>query len=90
MDVHEREWEDTKARLLLRWPALTVEDLERTEGDSEALVLLLERRLGYAHENAVADVSQVLGGRVFVPEVAGEHHHTGTSGPVDQEGREVA
>lgn len=90
MDTHAREWDDTKARLLLRWPALTADDIDATEGDAEALVGLLEHRLGYAHENAVSDVDLVLGGKLYVPDVADERHHTGSSGPVDGEGRQVA
>lgn len=72
------------------WPALTADDIDETEGDATALVRLLERRLGYAHENAVADIHEVLGGKLFVPEVADEDHHTGSAGSVDQGGRQVA
>lgn len=73
-------WESTKERVLTRWPALTEDDVEPTEGRRDELVALLEGRLGYAHANAVHDIDQVLEGDVVVPrDVADEFNHTGTT-----------
>jgi len=73
-------WDTTKQRVLTRWPALTEDDVAPTEGRREALVALLEDRLGYARANAEHDVDQLLEGDRVVPrDVADEFNHTGTA-----------
>ncbi|MFA7296699.1 MAG: hypothetical protein WC211_05860 [Dehalococcoidia bacterium] len=77
------DWERTKQRLMTRWPALTADELDRTDGKPEALTALLQGRLGYAPANAQRDLDEILRGRTIVPrDVADEQTHTGTSGPV--------
>jgi hypothetical protein len=84
--IDARTWEDTRERVLLRWPALDKKDVDASGGDINALVALLEIRLGYARAQAVRDLNAVIDGAVYVPEVADENRHTGTSGPVVSDG----
>ena len=80
---NEDGWDALKQRMQTRWPALVEADLDRTKGDHEQLLGLLEERLGYAPENAKRDLEQVMSGHVIAPhDVASEDTHTGTSGPV--------
>jgi hypothetical protein len=77
------EWGATKERIQQRWPALSEDELEATQGERLPLVALLESRLGYAHGNAEQDMDEILGGELVVPaDVADETRHTGTAGPV--------
>ena len=79
----DTRWAEQRRRLQLRWPALTAEDLDPTEGDRDALLGLLQARLGYAPANAAGDLDEILSGETVVPrDVADEDSHTGTSGPV--------
>src|SRR5688572_1387042 len=83
MTISDTRWAEQKERLQMRWPALTDADLESTGGEREALLGLLEGRLGYAVGNAEGDLDEILAGEVVVPrDVADEDTHTGTSGPV--------
>lgn len=83
MTADTRDWSYTKRRIRERWPGLGDEEIEASNGDRDALIALLQGRLGYAKENAEQDVAEILGGEVIVPEdVADEQVHTGTSGPV--------
>jgi hypothetical protein len=83
MTAEIRNWEETKRRLQLRWPGLPDDELDASQGDREAIVALLQGRLGYARPNAEQDVAEILGGQTVVPEdVADATTHTGTSGPV--------
>lgn len=76
-------WAGARARILTRWPGLSADELDSTEGDREQLVGLLQVRLGYGKENAEADVDAVLADEVPMPrDVADEYTHTGSSGPV--------
>ena len=80
---NEDGWDALKQRMQTRWPALVEADLDRTKGDHEQVLGLLEERLGYAPENAKRDLEQVMSGHVIAPhDVASEDTHTGTSGPV--------
>ncbi len=83
MAAESRAWEETKVRLQQRWPGLPEDAVEDSHGEREALLALLQGRLGYARANAEEDLDEILGGRSIVPEdVADEDTHTGTSGPV--------
>src|SRR5688572_27004960 len=83
MTTYDTRWAEQRRRLQLRWPALTEEDLDSTGGDREALIGLLQARLGYAVGNAEGDLDEILAGETVVPrDVADEDTHTGTSGPV--------
>jgi hypothetical protein len=83
MTAEIRDWEETKRRLHMRWPALPEEELDAAQGVREAIVALLQGRLGYARPNAEQDVAEILEGKTIVPEdVADANTHTGTSGPV--------
>jgi hypothetical protein len=83
MTTETRDWSATKQRIQLRWPGLPEADLEASQGDRSALLALLQGRLGYARPNAEQDLDEILAGEVVVPaDVADEHTHTGTSGPV--------
>lgn len=83
MTADVRNWSDTKRRIQERWPGLSADEVDASQGDREALVGLLQGRLGYARSNAEQDVDEILGGETIVPEdVADESTHTGTSGPV--------
>jgi hypothetical protein len=83
MTAEIRNWEETKRRLQLRWPGLPEDELDASQGDQEAIVALLQGRLGYARSNAEEDVAEIIGGETIVPEdVADATTHTGTSGPV--------
>ena len=64
------EWSQLRARLHDRWPALSEDELDETEGDREALVALLEARYGYARANAEADVDLVRSASVSSPFIA--------------------
>jgi hypothetical protein len=80
-----QDWEALRERFRLRWPALTDKELDSTNGQRDMLIALVEMRLGYAHANAAAGVDAILGGEVYVPEVADATHHTGSDGPVNWE-----
>lgn len=83
MAAEIRDWDETKRRLQRRWPGLTAEEIDESHGDRDALLALLEGRLGYARANAEGDLDEILSGESVVPEdVADEATHTGTSGPV--------
>jgi hypothetical protein len=55
-------WDETKARLIARWPLLPEAELDATAGDPEAILALLEIRLGYARANAEGDLNTILAG----------------------------
>lgn len=83
MTAETRDWDETKIRLRRRWPALSEDELEASQGERDALLGLLQGRLGYARANAEQDLDEILEGGSVVPEdVADERTHTGTSGPV--------
>lgn len=83
MTTEARDWNHTRQRIRERWPGLSDEDIEASQGDRTALLALLQGRLGYARPNAEQDLDEVLSGEVIVPDdVADERVHTGTSGPV--------
>ena len=72
MDVEasSEEWPQLRARLHDRWPALSEDELDETEGDRDALVALLEARYGYARANAEADLDLVTSASVSGPFIA--------------------
>lgn len=83
MTAEIQDWNETKLRLQQRWPGLPADDLEASQGNRDALLALLQGRLGYARPNAEQDLDEILEGASIVPEdVADERTHTGTSGPV--------
>ena len=55
------------ARAMDKWPQLTRDELEATDGDREQLIALLQGRIGYARENAEGDVDDVLTGDIATP-----------------------
>ena len=56
-----------RARARDKWPQLTDDEIDATEGDREKLISLLQGRIGYARENAEGDVDDVLSGDVARP-----------------------
>jgi hypothetical protein len=94
-----RDWDEIRHLVLQRWPALDEQAVKETDGDREAILALLEVRLGYARANAERDYDELLSGEssVAAKDLADENQHTGTSGPVgdvhgsfDAAGREHA
>ena len=61
------DWSTVRERAREKWPQLTEYELDQTGGDREKLIALLQGRIGYAHENAVKDVEDVLTGHVAEP-----------------------
>ncbi|MGE0227660.1 MAG: hypothetical protein AB7I38_13320 [Dehalococcoidia bacterium] len=83
MTAEIRDWDEVRLRLERRWPGLEREEIEASHGNREAILALLQGRLGYARANAEEDLDEVLGGESVVPEdIADERTHTGTSEPV--------
>lgn len=77
------DWGEVRDRLQMRWRQFADIDLGVIEGGRDAILTVLQGRLGYAQANAEADLDMVLAGKVIVPrDVADEEHHTGSSGPV--------
>lgn len=50
-----------------KWPQLTADEIDATDGDREKLISLLQGRIGYARENAEGDVDDVLTGDIATP-----------------------
>jgi hypothetical protein len=56
----KQDWSELKQRLQERYPGLTEKELDATEGERDALVALLELRLGFGRQNAEQDVDRLL------------------------------
>ncbi|MGE0133822.1 MAG: hypothetical protein AB7L91_00395 [Dehalococcoidia bacterium] len=83
MTAEIRDWDEVCMRLERRWPGLERGEIEASHGNREALLALLQGRLGYARTNAEEDLDEVLRGESVIPDdIADEQTHTGTSEPV--------
>ncbi|ARC89943.1 PqqD family peptide modification chaperone [Rhodovulum sp. MB263] len=59
-DIFQGKWKQIKGRAREAWGALTDDDLDRTEGDREQLVGLIQERYGKAREDAEREVDEFL------------------------------
>lgn len=59
-DVLKGKWSQIKGRAHEAWGALTDDELERTKGDREQLVGLIQERYGRAREAAEREVDEFL------------------------------
>jgi uncharacterized protein YjbJ (UPF0337 family) len=55
-DVLQTRWKQFRRELNHRWQHLTPDDLDRVHGKWDDLVVLLERRYGYARRRAEKEV----------------------------------
>ncbi len=53
------KWTDLKKELVNRWHELSENDLEKTQGNSESVIELLEKKLGLAFEEASEKFSEM-------------------------------
>ena len=53
-------WELARERLADRWPILTIEEIDSTQGRMELLTALLQAKLSYAHRLAQESIGQPL------------------------------
>ena len=60
MPALKSDWAEAKRRLRSRFPVLTEEELDSTDGEREAVVALMELRLGYGSRNAEQDLDHLL------------------------------
>jgi uncharacterized protein YjbJ (UPF0337 family) len=63
-DVLQTRWKQFRSELNYRWKHLTPDDLDGIHGKRDHLVVLLERRYGYARRRAEKEVD------LFVSEIA--------------------
>ena len=63
-DVLRIRWKQFRNELNYQWKQLTSDELDRVQGKRDHLVVLLERRYGYARRRAEREVD------LFVSEVA--------------------
>lgn len=68
-DVIAGKWHQIKGDLKTRWAKLTDDDLERTEGNFEYLVGLVQERYGMVREVAERQVREF--GRTYEPAAEG-------------------
>ncbi|RBO51529.1 CsbD family protein [Rhodovulum sp. BSW8] len=59
-DIIQGKWKQIKGRAREAWGALTDDELERTEGDREQLVGLVQERYGKARQEAEREVDEFL------------------------------
>ncbi|MBL3569298.1 hypothetical protein BV509_16715 [Rhodovulum sulfidophilum] len=59
-DIIQGKWKQMKGRAREAWGALTDDELERTEGDREQLVGLIQERYGKARQEAEREVDEFL------------------------------
>ncbi|PTW49654.1 MULTISPECIES: CsbD family protein [Rhodovulum] len=59
-DIIQGKWKQIKGRAREAWGALTDDELDRTEGDREQLVGLVQERYGKAREEAEREVDEFL------------------------------
>jgi len=67
-DVLSTRWKQFRSELNYQWKQLTSDDLDRVQGKRDHLVVLLERRYGYARRRAEKEVD------LFVREFADRLH----------------
>ena len=60
MKHFDKNWSGAKKQFQQIWNALSADDLEKTHGDKEALVNLLEKKYGMPHSQAIASVSEIM------------------------------
>ncbi len=53
-------WEVARERLADRWPILTIEEIDSTQGRMDLLTALLQAKLSYAHRLAQESIGQPL------------------------------
>lgn len=56
---NNRQWQDLKRELMTKWRELTENDLEKTKGNVQSIVDLLERKVGVALEEASEKVAEM-------------------------------
>jgi len=54
------DWNDVKQRLHERFPGLSEAEIDSTGGEREAVVALLEMRLGYGPQQAAQDLDRII------------------------------
>jgi uncharacterized protein YjbJ (UPF0337 family) len=62
-DVLRTRWKQFRNELTYRWKQLTLDELDRVQGERDHLIVLLEERYGYARRRAEKEVD------LFVNEV---------------------
>ena len=55
-DVLRTRWKQFRSELSYQWKQLTSDELDRVQGKRDHLVVLLERRYGYARRRAEKEV----------------------------------
>lgn len=59
-DVLRTKWKQFRNEINHQWKQLTAEEVERVEGRRDNLVVLLERRYGYARRRAEQEVDLIV------------------------------
>ncbi len=59
-DVLRTRWKHFRNELNYRWKYLTPDELDRVDGRRDHLIVLLERRYGYARHRAEREVDLVV------------------------------
>jgi uncharacterized protein YjbJ (UPF0337 family) len=59
-DVLQARWKHFRHEINCHWTELSSDDLDRINGTRDNLVILLERRYGYARPRAEREVDRVI------------------------------
>jgi uncharacterized protein YjbJ (UPF0337 family) len=59
-DLLRTKWKQFRNEINHQWKQLTAEEVERVEGRRDNLVVLLERRYGYARRRAEQEVDLIV------------------------------
>lgn len=59
-DVFSGKWKEVKGELRSMWGDLTDDELEKTKGDTQSILGLLEQKYGRAKENFSDKLNQIL------------------------------
>jgi uncharacterized protein YjbJ (UPF0337 family) len=57
-DVMQGKWHEMKGKVKEQWGKLTDDDLDRTEGKAEQIIGLIQKRYGYAKDQAEREYGQ--------------------------------
>jgi hypothetical protein len=60
IDTLEILWRPTRKHLRQRWRALSEEDVDQIDGDTDILIELLRERYGYTRQQAADEVAQFI------------------------------
>jgi uncharacterized protein YjbJ (UPF0337 family) len=60
IDLVESQWKSLRSKIKQRWPALTMEEIQHTGGNTDMLGELLQEKYGYSKSRAEDEVNQFL------------------------------